>query len=242
MASGGSDQNAEDALSKLLQMGTVAKYQNKLKVALQIELLRTRPTTLVEAFSLARMTDTRFEDERITTTIANPNELNIAVPDQVLEESTLHTSDKVEVVPTIMVATYEEHGFQESTSGSGISESDISGLVSQLTDAEDEQCRAMEDADALRAELNSLQQQAINGDLGAITSKGGPPNHMQASEKELAVLNSPLEQESMFRFQERMLRRQEQQQLAKEAKIQRRLWDPGIKSVFQDNTLRARWF
>ncbi|GKB65612.1 hypothetical protein Tco_0921798, partial [Tanacetum coccineum] len=27
-----------------------------------------------------------------------------------------------------------------------------------------------------------------------------------------------------------------------EAVIQRRLWDPGIKSVFQDNTLRARWF
>ncbi|GJS21131.1 hypothetical protein Tco_0449763 [Tanacetum coccineum] len=27
-----------------------------------------------------------------------------------------------------------------------------------------------------------------------------------------------------------------------EAAIQRRLWDPGIKSAFQDNTLRARWF
>ncbi|GKG33411.1 hypothetical protein Tco_0433570 [Tanacetum coccineum] len=27
-----------------------------------------------------------------------------------------------------------------------------------------------------------------------------------------------------------------------EAAIPRRLWDPGIKSVFQDNTLRARWF
>ncbi|GKD02639.1 hypothetical protein Tco_1177613, partial [Tanacetum coccineum] len=27
-----------------------------------------------------------------------------------------------------------------------------------------------------------------------------------------------------------------------EAAIQRRLWDPGIKSTFQDNTLRARWF
>nr|GEY48096.1 pentatricopeptide repeat-containing protein At3g02650, mitochondrial [Tanacetum cinerariifolium] len=27
-----------------------------------------------------------------------------------------------------------------------------------------------------------------------------------------------------------------------EAAYQRRLWDPKIKSVFQDNTLRARWF
>ncbi|GJZ48557.1 hypothetical protein Tco_0602389 [Tanacetum coccineum] len=63
---------AEDALSKLLQMGTVA---------LQIELLRPRPTTLVEAFSLACMTDVRFEDEQTTTTIVNPNDLNIAIPD-----------------------------------------------------------------------------------------------------------------------------------------------------------------
>ncbi|GKD44702.1 hypothetical protein Tco_1269347, partial [Tanacetum coccineum] len=76
------------------------------------------------------------------------------------------------------------------------------------------------------------------GDLGAITSKGGPPDHMRASEKELVVLKFPLEQKSMFRRQERMLRRQEQQRLAKDAKIQRRIWDPGIKSI-QDNTLRA---
>ncbi|GJS12854.1 hypothetical protein Tco_0407326 [Tanacetum coccineum] len=111
---------AEDALSKLLQMGTVAEYQNEfemlikqvtkiydfllksfyiagLKPVIQIELLRARPTTLVEAFSLACMTEARFEDERTTTTIVNPNDLNIATPDQVLEESILHTSDKVEI-------------------------------------------------------------------------------------------------------------------------------------------------
>ncbi|GKD48280.1 hypothetical protein Tco_1277256 [Tanacetum coccineum] len=110
----------EDALSKLLQMGTMAEYQNefemlikrvtriykfllksfyisKLKPTLQIELLRARPTTLVAAFSLACMTEARFEDERTTTTIVNPNDLNIAIPDQVLEESILHTSDKVEI-------------------------------------------------------------------------------------------------------------------------------------------------
>ncbi|GJS21674.1 hypothetical protein Tco_0450306 [Tanacetum coccineum] len=83
---------AEDALSKLLQMGTVAEYQNDfemlikrltgisefllksfyisgLKTALQIKLLRERPTTFVEAFSLARMTEACFEDEQTTTTI-----------------------------------------------------------------------------------------------------------------------------------------------------------------------------
>ncbi|GKD64300.1 hypothetical protein Tco_1306408, partial [Tanacetum coccineum] len=112
MASNGSDRNAKDALSKLLQMGMMVEYQNefemlikrvtgisefllklfyifRLKLALQIELLRARPTTLVEAFSLSRMTEARFEDERTTTTIVNPNDLNIAIPDQVLEESIL---------------------------------------------------------------------------------------------------------------------------------------------------------
>ncbi|GKC32895.1 hypothetical protein Tco_1040189 [Tanacetum coccineum] len=66
-------------------------------------------------------------------------------------------------------------------------------------------------------------------------------DHMRASEKELVVLKSPSEQKLMFRRQEIMLRRQEQQRLAKDAKIQRSIWDPEIKSI-QDNTLRARWF
>nr|GEU34113.1 hypothetical protein [Tanacetum cinerariifolium] len=86
MFSGFCDRDAKDALSKLLQMGTVAEYHNefemdinrvigisesllksfyifRLKVALQIELLRARPTTLEEAFSLARITEAHFEDE-----------------------------------------------------------------------------------------------------------------------------------------------------------------------------------
>ncbi|GJX77975.1 hypothetical protein Tco_0324786 [Tanacetum coccineum] len=41
--------------------------------------------------------DARFEDEQTTTTIVNPNDLNIAIPDQVLEESILYTPDKVEI-------------------------------------------------------------------------------------------------------------------------------------------------
>nr|GEX20145.1 retrotransposon Gag protein [Tanacetum cinerariifolium] len=73
-----------DALSKLLQMGTVAEYQSEfeilinrvtgisesllksfyisgLKLALQIELLRTRPATLKEAFYLARIIEARLK-------------------------------------------------------------------------------------------------------------------------------------------------------------------------------------
>nr|GEV33942.1 retrotransposon Gag protein [Tanacetum cinerariifolium]GEV34223.1 retrotransposon Gag protein [Tanacetum cinerariifolium] len=81
MASGNSDR---DALSKLLQMGTVAEYQSEfeilinrvmrisesllkwfyisgLKLALQIKLLRARPATLGEAFYLARIIEARLK-------------------------------------------------------------------------------------------------------------------------------------------------------------------------------------
>ncbi|GJT24577.1 hypothetical protein Tco_0894514 [Tanacetum coccineum] len=84
MASGGSDRDAEDTLSKLLQMGTMAEYHKDfemlinrvtriseslltlfyisgLKLTIQIELLRARPTTLGEVFSLARIIEARFE-------------------------------------------------------------------------------------------------------------------------------------------------------------------------------------
>ncbi|GKB09905.1 hypothetical protein Tco_0843828 [Tanacetum coccineum] len=84
MASGSSDR---DALFKLLQMGTVTEYHSEfeilinrvtrisenllksfyisgLKQALQCALLRSIPTTFGKAFSLARITEARFEDQR----------------------------------------------------------------------------------------------------------------------------------------------------------------------------------
>ncbi|GKE81638.1 hypothetical protein Tco_1551638 [Tanacetum coccineum] len=134
MASG-SDRYAEDALSKLLQMGLVAEYER-------------------EAFSLARMIETRFEDERETTTITNPNDLNIAAPDQVLEESTFHTSDKVEAVSTSMVATYKEHGCQDG--------------FCMVATYEEHRCQ-----DGLKP-VTTTSSTGKKGDLGAITSKGCP--------------------------------------------------------------------
>ncbi|GKB25451.1 ulp1 protease family, C-terminal catalytic domain-containing protein [Tanacetum coccineum] len=82
MASDGSDPDAEYALSKILQMGTVAEYQNEsnpktLEEAFSValvaearftnqqlwELLRSYPLTSGEAFFRARITEARFEDE-----------------------------------------------------------------------------------------------------------------------------------------------------------------------------------
>nr|GEZ90775.1 hypothetical protein [Tanacetum cinerariifolium] len=84
-----------------------------LKVALQIKLLRKRLTTLAEAFSLARITEARFEDERSTTAIAKPNYQSTGIRVQDLEETIRHKPNKVEVVKTSRVATSEEHEHQE---------------------------------------------------------------------------------------------------------------------------------
>ncbi|KAM2574038.1 hypothetical protein TB2_006037 [Malus domestica] len=82
-------------------------------------------------------------------------------------------------------------------------------LKKRLKDAEEEQYRAEEDAAALRAELNMLQQQAMSGSLSAMNSISNSPDQMQMLEKELASLKSALQQESH-------LRQQERQQLAEE--------------------------
>ncbi|TQE00855.1 hypothetical protein C1H46_013395 [Malus baccata] len=82
-------------------------------------------------------------------------------------------------------------------------------LKKRLKDAEEEQYRAEEDAAALRAELNMLQQQAMSGSLSAMNSISNSPDQIQMLEKELASLKSALQQESH-------LRQQERQQLAEE--------------------------
>ncbi|KAM7259909.1 hypothetical protein ACFE04_015650 [Oxalis oulophora] len=82
-------------------------------------------------------------------------------------------------------------------------------LKRRIKEAEEEQYRAEEDSAALRAELNLIQQQAMNGPVGGVTSMGIPPEHVQNLEKELTSLKSDLQRESM-------LRQQEQQRLAEE--------------------------
>ncbi|GJW89820.1 hypothetical protein Tco_0167373 [Tanacetum coccineum] len=91
-------------------------------------LLREKDAEIVRLKSLLRDSDLDYQ-KKVTVygiavnTIASDHEdpnvkdkqeiqddLNIVVPDQVLEESNLHTSDKVEVIPTSMVTTYDEHG------------------------------------------------------------------------------------------------------------------------------------
>ncbi|KAJ4833294.1 hypothetical protein Tsubulata_004313 [Turnera subulata] len=64
--------------------------------------------------------------------------------------------------------------------------------------------RAEEDAAALRAELNLMQQQTMSNPLGG-TSMGIPLDQVQSLEKELASLKAELQQESSLRQQEQQL-------------------------------------
>ncbi|KAF9601227.1 hypothetical protein IFM89_017412 [Coptis chinensis] len=80
----------------------------------------------------------------------------------------------------------------------------------RLKEAEEEQYRTEEDAAALRAELNSLQQQAIMNPLGGISSMGISQDHFQSMEKELANLNSELQQVKLLQQQEQRILAEEQ--------------------------------
>ncbi|EXC10732.1 hypothetical protein L484_025316 [Morus notabilis] len=86
-------------------------------------------------------------------------------------------------------------------------------LKKRLKEAEEEQYRAEEDAAALRAELNLMQQQSImSGSFSGITSLVNSPEQIQTLEKELASLKAELQQESLLRQQERQRLVEEQAQ------------------------------
>ncbi|GKD93945.1 hypothetical protein Tco_1373782 [Tanacetum coccineum] len=150
MASNGNNPDAEYAQSRLLQRGTVAEYQKEfemlisrvtgksdsllasiyifgLKPALQRALLWSNPKTLGEAFSLARITEAHFKDERSITDIAKTNNLNTGVQVQDLEETIRHKPNKIEAFqtkkddakPPIFIGSVGNNGGNDSrTSGS----------------------------------------------------------------------------------------------------------------------------
>ncbi|GJY45105.1 hypothetical protein Tco_0433318 [Tanacetum coccineum] len=138
------DWDAEDALSKLLQTGTVAEYESKfvilisrvtgksesllktfyisgLKPALQCALLRSNPSTLGEAFFKARFTEARFEDERSTIAIAKTNDLNTGVHVQDLElETKVLVDGKQDDAKVVGVAGHQNSDEPNVLKGNGV--------------------------------------------------------------------------------------------------------------------------
>nr|GEX02483.1 class II heat shock protein [Tanacetum cinerariifolium] len=118
MASGASDQNEKYALSKLLKFGTVDDYQRDfeklmnrvtdipdslfisyffsgLKLHLQHKFFVSRPATLGDAFSLACIVETRYEDERSITAIAKSTSLILTIGGSQNKASSSSTTSEV---------------------------------------------------------------------------------------------------------------------------------------------------
>ncbi|KAL5709446.1 hypothetical protein ACHQM5_020134 [Ranunculus cassubicifolius] len=104
----------------------------------------------------------------------------------------------------------------------------------RLKEAEEEQYRTEEDAAALRAELNSIQQQAIMNPLGSGMPMGISPDHLQGMDKELANLKSELQQETLLRHQEQQKLAEEQSRnsslVAEKQELEQRLADLSKKA------------
>ncbi|KAF7121330.1 hypothetical protein RHSIM_Rhsim13G0076600 [Rhododendron simsii] len=120
--------------------------------------------------------------------------------------------DNAKLISKLQTTEAENHVLQKRIND--LEQNTVPSLRKALKDVAMEKdaavvARAEEDAASLRAELNSMQQQAMSGPLGGITTMGISPDYMQSMEKELASLKSQLEQESL-------LRQQEQQHLAEE--------------------------
>ncbi|GJY75726.1 hypothetical protein Tco_0480842 [Tanacetum coccineum] len=226
MASGDSDRDAEYKLSKLLQIGTVAEYQDEfeklinrvtgisesllksfyisgLKLDLQRLLFRSNPKTLDDAFSLALSAEARFTDLQLLEFLRSyPSNLGEAFFRARITKDRFEDENN-QVVDT-NVGDQEDPDVknkQENQDDPNIAIPDqvLEESILHTSDKKHE-CQ-----DGLKP-VTTRSSAGKKGDLGAITSKGGPPDHIRASEKELVVLKVPLEQKSMFRRQDRMLR------------------------------------
>ncbi|WOK96977.1 spindle pole body component [Canna indica] len=87
--------------------------------------------------------------------------------------------------------------------------SQLRAFKKRLKEAEEDQYRAEEDAAALRAELNSLQQQGLGNTFSSI-SLGNSPDHVHSLEKEIMELKTELQQELVRRQQEQQKLSEEQ--------------------------------
>ncbi|GJT36919.1 hypothetical protein Tco_0936784 [Tanacetum coccineum] len=218
MASGDIDQDAEYALSKLLQIGTVAEYESEfvvlanrvseiseslltsfyisgLKLTLSIELLRARPTTLGGAFSLARIIEARLE------AIAEKRE-------QIIKK-------KADTILSLRseLASPEIKGSLDADEDIGIDEvSSAIDCVFHIGESNEVRSKF--------GEFSENKKSVIEVVMGGGEALGVYREKSRgAAEGERRVL-------CYVQGSKRLKKKK------MEAAIQRRLWDPGIKSVF----------
>ncbi|GKB80257.1 hypothetical protein Tco_0947152, partial [Tanacetum coccineum] len=213
MALGDSERDAEYALSKLLQIGTVAEYHNEFEMLINRvtriaeSLLKTsNPTTLGEAFFKALITEARFENK-------NNQAIDNNVGDQ--EDPNVNDEQEVKNVDDQEIENVkDEKG--KNVKDEQVSEQTINETACIITSLQSEMEKL-----PMELQLNNNFREALE-----TRSKG--------LEKKRLDLNP------MLHDLQKVAAAQKKKKM--EAEIQRRIWNPEIKIAFQDNTLRARRF
>ncbi|GJZ54732.1 hypothetical protein Tco_0609925 [Tanacetum coccineum] len=179
----------------------------------------SNPTTLGEAFSLALATEVRFTDLQLWELLrSNPTTLG-------------ETFFKARIIE----ARFEDERFTTTIAkandlNTGVQVQDLELKTKVLVDGKQDDVKVV----GVAGHQNSDEPNVLkgNGVIGVRVNKNnkGDDKKVQYSIYALHVLISLLK-----RLNDKYIKKKKMK-----AVIQRRLWDPGIKSVFQDNTLRAR--
>ncbi|GJX30237.1 hypothetical protein Tco_0238316 [Tanacetum coccineum] len=228
--------------TRLLQRGTVAEYQKEfemvisrvtgkfdsllasiyifgLKPTLQRELLWSNPTTLREAFSLAFIAEAHFEDKQSITDIAKRNFLNAEHMQQENQDNLNEFSEeKDDAKPPVFIDTVSNIGDNDSR---------ISGSKTPTEEVVD----------------NDIESEVVVG-LPEEFQEGDMVDALPMVDQKSLQNWKELDNESKDRKVERDAKRKGEPTILATFGSDRgiTIWDPRIKSVFQDDTLRARWF
>nr|GEX92456.1 hypothetical protein [Tanacetum cinerariifolium] len=191
MALNDNDQDTRYALSKLLQRGTVTEYET--------------PTTLEEAFSIARITEARFEtiagkklntEEKIDIVISCPSE---EAPPEIKGSLDVNEDIGVVQVSSVIDDVFDIEVVVGGGEACGVGEDELNRVISALKDGGGE-------FDGRLVEINlNLSEELAD-------------NEWKAEEKKGVGCGS---------------RRQENYGSGRRNCGRIRIWDPGIKRIFK---------
>ncbi|GJV73122.1 hypothetical protein Tco_1493117 [Tanacetum coccineum] len=266
MASDDSDQDARYALSKLLQRGTVAEYESEflmlikrvtgiseslrksffysgLKTALQCATVRSYPLTLGEAFFRACIIEARFEDE-------NNQAVDTNVGDQ--EDPAVKDKQEVKKVDDQEIENNkDEEGKNEEDQQVSETDDNTNNDVFycslpphkgvNLTEEvafENTTSYLIKDKDEQDNNLNGVFNDG--GEIGYNKADGTWVHALRIEDGWYLFdgLGLSKEPHSKSNLDVNLQFHVDRQDIGSQVKT----WDPEIKSAFQEDTLRARWF
>ncbi|GKC89388.1 hypothetical protein Tco_1150037 [Tanacetum coccineum] len=193
----------------------------------------------------------RFEDDRSIIDIAKTNDLNAGVQVQDLEEMIRYKSNKIEAFQTSMVATFEEHEQQENQDNLNefFKEKDdakppiIINTVGNIYNGGNDSRTSGLETPAKKVVGNGIESEVVVS-LPEKFQEGDMVDALSIVEQKSLGNWKELDNESEDRKVERDAKREREPTILETFGSDRgiTIWDHGIKSAFQDDTLRARWF